>query len=159
MILTVCVACAISKSRKSTVIRVVSDPVEMRRDSSAVSLRATVLIRNDGRRPLFFSRNACGAELQRSVDNGWQTVWMPACTLVIVPPLRIAPGDSVTTTFNAVAFTTNNAFPRYDPRMTAGRYRLLLPLGFKVDSRGIADRLDPDQRASDAFVVSETSSR
>lgn len=150
----VMLSCATSASAESVVIRLQPDVVSLRHEPDAVALDLRVQIRNGSPQPLFVATGICGVELQRQVDGAWQTVWIPACGLGANPPQRLASGDSVGTSFTARGFTDANAFPKYDPRMIAGRYRVVMRLGFHANSDGVIDQLLlVDERASEPFAV------
>jgi hypothetical protein len=147
------VSCATSRSAESVSIRLQPDVVALRREPDAVALDLHAQIRNRSAQELYVAPSLCGVELQRQLEGAWQTVWIPACAPVAYPPQRVAAGDSVSSSFTARAFTNDHTFPKYDPRMGPGRYRVVMRLGFRTNSTGSIDQLPVDARASEPFVV------
>jgi hypothetical protein len=147
-------SCATSPTPGSVGIRVQPDVVSLRHEPNAVALDLHVQVRNGSPQPLYLATGLCGVELQRDVEGDWQTVWIPACGLVASPAQRVPAGDSVSTSFTARGFTGTNALPQFDPRMIAGRYRVIMRLGFHTNSAGDINRLLPvDERTSEPFAV------
>ena len=113
--------------------RVVEDSVSLHRSSRFISLDVHAIVRNDTRRTLFVGSYDIAA--QRQIDSAWQTVWVGNC--LDCPDYQSIPaGGSITIPVTVLASLKPDTFPQADPRLTHGRYRLLLELGFeKRDSR------------------------
>lgn len=113
--------------------RIVEDSVSLHRSPRFISLDVHAIVRNDTRRTLFVGSYDIAA--QRQIDSAWQTVWVNNC--LGCPDYQSIPaGGSITIPVTVLASLTPDTFPQADPRLTHGRYRLLLELGFeKRDSR------------------------
>ena len=138
-------------------VRVRPDTVDIRRDANAVTMKLSSVIRNSAAHELFYQ--PCGAYLQRLVEEAWATVWTPIC-VGAGTPTRIAPHDSATVDLEILAFFSRNSggavrLPVVDPRMTPGRYRVVVPVGRTAASSGIGidQQLPLAQRASEPFEV------
>ena len=146
------VSCATSTGLNSFTIRIVEDTVRLARSPQGASFDVTAVIRNDAARPLYWS--SCAPYAQRQISGSWQTVWVPVC-LEGGPASSIAPGEAATVPVRASAFTSPTTFPRLDPRMSAGQYRLVFDVGFDINSSGAVTSLPLERRASSTFVVVE----
>jgi hypothetical protein len=133
-------------------IRVAEDTVLLRRTSAAAWFSATGVVRNGTDRLLYLER--CGTIAQRQIESRWVTVWAQPCA-TSVSPAEITAGSSQTLRIDVVGFTTTDWSPELDARMTAGVYRLLLPIGSSVSPSGNAVTLPEEVRASRPFVVRE----
>ncbi len=145
-------ACAHPSGRvaRSIDVRMASDTAELHRRSDGVSFDLLAQLRNNARASLFYF--PCGAELQRDIDSEWITVWMPIC-IDRGSPATLAPRDSTSIVVSGEAFTVPNKLPRLDSRMVPGRYRLVVPLGFRSNGTGITDAVPVEKRASTPFVL------
>lgn len=147
------VGCAATTALNSFTIRIVEDTVRLTRSPQGASFHVTAVIRNDADRLLYWS--LCAPYAQREISGSWQTVWVPVCLEAGTAP-SIAPGDSATVPVRASAFTSPTTFPRLDPRMSAGQYRLVFDVGFDINSSGAVTSLPVERRASSTFVVVES---
>ena len=111
--------------------RVVEDSVALHRSSRFISLDVHAIVRNDTRRTLFVGSYDIAA--QRQIDSAWQTVWVNNC--LACPDYQSIPaGGSITIPVTVLASLTPDTFPQADPRLTHGRYRLLLRFAFGQDT-------------------------
>ena len=111
-------------------IQAVQDTVPFYQSPEQSSFAVTTVVHNEDRQRLFVA--LCGMEAQREIDGTWTTVFMPACLSNGLTPL--APGDSIVVPVRITAYT-DNTFPRLDPRMKPGRYRILFGM-FNGDPGG-----------------------
>jgi hypothetical protein len=131
-------------------IRVATDTLVLTASPSAVYVTVSLVLRNYTSRPLYIED--CGAIAERNMGKTWEVVWSPAC-LGGVPPGIVLPGDSVAFGLLLAAYKTNGAEPRFDPRMTPGSYRLVLPIGHSTSPFSITDPLPLKKRTSPVFVL------
>jgi hypothetical protein len=111
--------------------RVVEDSVSFHRTSRFISLDVHAIVRNDTRRTLFVG--AYNIAAQRQIDSAWQTVWVNNC--LGCPDYQSIPaGGSTTIPVTVLASLKPDTFPQADPRLTRGRYRLLLMFAFGQDT-------------------------
>jgi hypothetical protein len=137
-------------------IRTAEDTVMLIRNRSGAAFNVTVVVKNGSSDPLYL--NECGTEAQREIEGRWYTVWSPVC-LTSGPLTIIQSGDSVAYPLHASASASPTSFPRLDSRLTAGRYRLLLAVGFYKFPTESPQPLPAENRVSSTFVMKETSSR
>lgn len=137
-------------------IRTAEDTVILMRNASGATFNVTAVVRNDSSRPLYWIE--CGTEPQRQIEGRWYTVWSSVC-LTSWPPTVIPPGDSASFPLRASAFKSPTSFPRLDPRLVAGRYRLLLAVGFYKGPNMALVPLPADHRVSSTFMMKEATSR
>ena len=143
-------------------IRVVEDSVSLARSSESISFNVDAAIRNDLRRPVLM--NLCGISAQREIDDAWYTVWSSNCLTSLGFQL-IPAGASITIPVGVYASVKPDRFPQADPRLTQGRYRLLLDLVFAQDSGTTvgpttipATDVSGSRRPSTVFVVVDLTS-
>ena len=111
--------------------RVVEDSVRLRSSSKFIAFDVHAIVRNDTRRTLLAGVYNIAA--QRQIDSAWQTVWVDNC--VSCPGYQSIPArDSITIPVRVLASLTPDTFPQADPRLTVGRYRLLIEVAFPRDS-------------------------
>lgn len=111
--------------------RVVEDSVSFHRSSEFISFDVHAIVRNDMRRTLFVGAYDIAA--QRQIDSAWQTVWVANC--MVCPDYQSIPaGGSITIPVTILASLKPNIFPQADPRLTDGRYRLLMRFAFGQDT-------------------------
>jgi len=111
--------------------RVVEDSVSFHRSSEFISLDVHAIVRNDTRRTLFVGAYDIAA--QRQIDSAWQTVWVDNC--MSCPDYQSIPaGGSITIPVTVLASLKPHIFPQADPRLTTGRYRLLMRFAFGQDT-------------------------
>lgn len=146
------VTCPRGRETGSVTIRVLDDSVDLRRVSGEASFEIASVIRNDDSRPLYIG--TCAPNAQRAIGQTWSTVFSPNCP-AIGGVGTIEPGDSVVTAFTAYGFTRPGWLPQLDPRMVAGKYRLVFMLGFNRSPNGITDPLPLERRASPVFFVKD----
>lgn len=122
--------------------RVVEDSVSFHRSPRFISLDVHAIVQNDTRRTLFVGSYDIAA--QRQIDSAWQTVWVSNCPAC--PAYQSIPaGGSITIPVTFLASLTPDTFPQADPRLTRGRYRLLLRVAF---GQGTNDRRFDDLPSS-----------
>jgi hypothetical protein len=120
--------------------RVVEDSVRLRRSSKFIAFDVHAIVRNDTRRTLLVG--AYNIAAQRQIDSAWQTVWVNNC--VGCPGYQSIPaGGSITIPVRVLASLTPDTDPRADPRLTHGRYRLLLEVAFGQDTSSQRIRMVP----------------
>jgi hypothetical protein len=111
--------------------RVVEDSVSFHRSSEFISLDVHAIVRNDTRRTLFVGAYDLAA--QRQIDSVWQTVWVANC--MGCPNYQSIPaGGSITIPVTVLASLKPYILPQADPRLTNGRYRLLMRFAFGQDT-------------------------
>lgn len=153
------VACASGRQVPPFAIRVVPDPVTLDESPQGAGFHASALVRNDAARPLYV-RQLCGVYPQRQIEGRWVIVWTPVCMstggLVTVPP-----HDSTAIEVDVFGFRAPDWAPRLDPRLTAGRYRLLVALGYDPVGimGGFTDEWTDDERSSLPFVIRDGTPR
>jgi hypothetical protein len=125
-------------------------------DPAGVAMSFESVVHNRGDQVLYRSI-ACGESLQRLINGRWETVWTPACADVVgsATASPIGPADSVVVRMDVIAFTSPTAAPRRDSRFTAGTYRVVFGLSYRVNDLGITDILAQEHRVSTPFVVVE----
>jgi hypothetical protein len=129
-------------------IRAVEDTVVLRQSIEATAFTITMIVRNDDARVAQVA--LCGMEAQRNINGVWTTVFTPWCSSSATRTL--APGDSVSVRVDVIGYTLLNRLPALDPRMTAGRYRLLF--GVDLDDQATERALSMTRvQASTEFVV------
>jgi hypothetical protein len=145
------VACGYSTRHAGFDIRILEDTVTLRRTAEVTSFVATAVIRNNSTRVLRWLE--CSHEAQREIDGQWVAVWHPVCANGLI--FAVAPGDSVIFPVTAYGFTHPAMSPPLDPRMGAGRYRLVFPLRLEGDT--MSKRAGGQGRccASPSFTVRE----
>jgi hypothetical protein len=109
--------------------RVVEDSVQLRRSSKFIAFDVHAIVRNDTRRTLLVG--AYNIAAQRQIDSAWQTVWVDNNCMNCPEFQSILAGGSITIPVRVLASLTPETFPRAGPRLTRGRYRLLLELAFE----------------------------
>lgn len=126
-----CPSCSGSRSGTLRVTaRTVEDTVMLQQTPTATYFDVTGIVRNDDSREIRVA-SSCTPEAERDIDGTWTMVFTPACpALDISTPLL--PGDSLVVRAHVAGYT--DAFPQLDPRMTAGRYRLVFGV-FASDSQ------------------------
>jgi hypothetical protein len=113
--------------------RVMEDSVSLHRSSESIAFEVHAVVRNDTQRTLL--AGIYRISVQRQIDASWQTVWVGNC-LSCPDYGAIAAGGSIVIPVGVYASLRPDMLPRADPRLSGGRYRLLLELGFeKRDSR------------------------
>jgi hypothetical protein len=124
-------ACSSSRSAPLRVTaRTVEDTVVLKQTPTATYFDVTGIVRNDDSREIKVAAS-CTPEAERDIDGTWTVVFTPACPVDgVLNPLL--PGDSLVMRAHVAGYT--NAFPQLDPRMTAGRYRLVFGV-FAIDSQ------------------------
>jgi hypothetical protein len=144
-------------------IRVVEDSVSLARSSESISFNVNAAVRNDLPRPVLL--NLCGMSAQRDIDDVWYTVWTSSCFESLGFKL-IPAGASITIPVSVYASVKPDRFPQADPRLTGGRYRLLLELVFAQDSgTPVGPTMIPatddfgSSRPSTVFVVADPTSQ
>jgi len=142
-----CAAHHIDQRLQTLVIQSASDSVPFLRGSNATSFTVEVLMHNRGPSPLIVG--SCGGpEVQRKIDEEWQTVRSPVC--VSDQGTLVAPRSSAMRSLTVVGFTRPGIDPRLDPRMTAGVYRLRYIVSVPDSSTGTAS----GQRVPVAYPLS-----
>jgi len=125
-------ACSSGSGSRSAPLRVtartVEDTVMLKQTPTATYFDVTGIVRNDDSREIKVA--SCAPEAERDVDGTWTVVFTPACPDNVLNPLL--PGDSLVVRAHVAGYT--NAVPQLDPRMTAGRYRLVFGV-FAIDSQ------------------------
>jgi hypothetical protein len=112
--------------------RVVEDSVRLRRSSKFIAFDVHAIVRNDTRRTLLVG--AYNIAAQRQIDSAWQTVWVDNC--MSCPGYQSIPaGGSITIPVRVLASLKPDTDPQADPRLTHGRYRLLLEFAFGRSTR------------------------
>lgn len=156
--LLVATACASSRRVPAIEIRVRPDTVAMRQiaDPAGVAMSLATVVHNRSDRVLYRSI-ACQESLQRLIGARWETVWTPVCSGPVgsATASPIAAADSVVVRMDVIAFTSPTASPRRDSRFTAGTYRVVFGLSYRVNDLGITDILAQEHRVSTPFVVVE----
>lgn len=110
--------------------RTVEDTVVLKQTPTATYFDVTGIVRNDDSREIKVAAS-CAPEAERDIDGTWTVVFTPACPVDgFLNPLL--PGDSLVMRAHVAGYT--NAVPQLDPRMTAGRYRLVFGV-FAIDSQ------------------------
>ena len=145
-------ACSSGSGSRSAPLRVtartVEDTVVLKRTPTATYFDVTGIVRNDDSREIRVA-SSCTPEAERDVDGTWTVVFTPACPVDgFLNPLL--PGDSLVVPVHAAGYT--NAFPQLDPRMTAGRYRLVFGV-FASDSQNPASASVAQRQVSTPFTV------
>jgi len=102
-------------------IRTVEDTVALRVDPEKLSFNVTAIARNDDPHPVELLE--CRTSAQRDIDGQWITIFTPFCTTS--GATMVASRDSITMAVAVYGFSAPNMLPRADPRMVAGRYRLV----------------------------------
>jgi hypothetical protein len=147
--------------------RVMEDSVSLHRSSESIAFEVRAVVRNDTRRTLLAGVYRISA--QRQIDASWQTVWVGNC-LSCPGYQAIVAGGSIVIPVAVYASLKANTLPQADPRLTGGRYRLLLELAFekrdsiKQDSSvhfvtipGVPTELEfRTARPSSVFVVADS---
>lgn len=119
-------SCASRPTPLLVTIRTVEDTVLLRRNPEVTFLKVTAVIRNQDLTQVYLSH--CGPAAQREIDGNWVTVYAgPFC--LGSGFFRVGQGDSAILPVEIVGYTTPHTGPRLDPRMTAGRYRLIFGVG------------------------------
>jgi len=130
------------------VIRAVEDTVVLQQTPEETAFTITVSVRNDDAR---VARVAlCGMQAQRNIDGVWTTVFTPWCSSSAIRTL--APRDSVVVPVDVVGYTLPNRVPAFDPRMTAGRYRLVFGVGLDDPTVTSASTFLRAQASTEFFV-------
>ncbi|MBC7788359.1 MAG: hypothetical protein H7Z74_00320 [Anaerolineae bacterium] len=126
------------------------ESVVFQRSSEVTSFEVTAVLRNDDARTLYV--DSCFGETQREIDGVWTTVYLPFC--LGATDMTIKPGDSVVLPITVRAFTTTPPTqPTLDPRMGAGRYRLLFGVDLKDPKQGPTDLNERIAVPSSTFMV------
>src|SRR5438105_232068 len=143
-----CSSCSGSRSVPLRVTaRTVEDTVVLKQTPTATYFDVTGIVRNDDSREIKVA--SCTTEAERDIDGTWTVVFTPACPVDgFLNPLL--PGDSLVVPVHAAGYT--NAFPQLDPRMTAGRYRLVFGV-FASDSQNSAFASVAQRQVSTPFTV------
>jgi hypothetical protein len=144
-------SCSRSVDTVSMSIKAVPDTVTLIRNPDQVLFRVSAIMRNADSRALVVSE--CGPLAQREISGDWVTIFMPIC--LASPEWILMPGDSAVIPAVIYGYMAPNTGPRLDPRMVAGRYRLLFGVALADKSRRITDVLPIDQRASSVFFVKD----
>lgn len=133
-------------------LRIAIEPksVQLHQSDEAVWFTLKAQILNRSRHAVFVSE--CGPELQRIVDGKWIAIWTPIC--LTTPPVRVAPGDSMTILVNPTGHFRSNFEPRWNPLMTEGEYRLIFPF-MSSDAPGATLDVPIKYRSSQSFQVSK----
>jgi hypothetical protein len=156
--LFVAASCASSRGAPLIDISVRPDTVAMQQiaDPAGVAMSLATVVHNRSDRVLYRSI-ACQESLQRLIGARWETVWTPVCSGPVgsATASPIAAADSVVVRMDVIAFTSPTASPRRDSRFTAGTYRVVFGLSYRVNDLGITDILAQEHRVSTPFVVVE----
>lgn len=94
--------------------------MQLEQRPGATSFKLAVVMRNDDSDTLYVE--ACQFDAQREIDGTWISVFTPVCAGSAY--IRLRPGDSRQQAVSVHGSTRERTFPRLDPRMVAGRYRL-----------------------------------
>ena len=144
-------ACASSADRVAVSITTVQDTVSLVRNPDAAFFRISALMRNTKGNALVIS--GCAPSAQREIDSQWVTVFLPFC--FGSDQLILMPGDSVVIPVFIYGYTAANTGPHLDPRMIAGRYRLLFGVSPWNQSGTVTGPARSEQVASSPFFVKE----
>jgi hypothetical protein len=88
------------------------------------------------------------------MEGEWVTLYAPICFLTN-SAVRVLPGDSAIVATNVVGYTDANTYPRLDPRMVAGTYRLLFAVTLAEPSMGVTSAADLYRLPSQTFTVND----
>jgi hypothetical protein len=130
-------------------IQTVQDTVPFSESPQQASFAVTTVVHNDDRRTLVVA--LCGMQAQREIDGAWTTVFTPVCPANGVTPL--APRDSIVVPVSIIAYA-NNGFPKLDPRMKPGRYRILFGV-FNGDPAGRPRATIGQAEPSNVFIAQQ----
>lgn len=144
-------SCAQNLETVAITIKAVPDTVTLIRNPDAAFFRISAIMRNVANRPLVVAD--CGPSAQRAINGEWVTIFMPVC--LGSAQWVLSPGDSAVIPALVYGYTAPNTEPHLDPRMVAGRYRLLFGIALADRSRGVTDLLPIDRRTSSVFFVKE----
>ena len=145
-------ACAPRAHPPIVSIQTSPETVTLSRNDKGVTFTLTSVIRNEGPGPLYLF--PCGPDLNRLIGDSWVSVWTAPCALSS-PLTQIDPGDSLTLPVRVVAYSDPASFPRLDPRLTAGQYRLVWDLAYRDDPAGPTVSLPGKKRVSSIFSLRE----
>lgn len=146
-------SCARTRNSIALTITPVEDTVRLVRTPEVVYFRVSAVLRNADTRTLLVGE--CGPLAQREISGAWITVYRPIC--VGHSHWSLLPGDSAVIAASVSGFTAPNTGPQLDPRMVAGRYRLLFSIASVDKSGTIAAAVPTDVAASSPFVVEDDS--
>jgi hypothetical protein len=114
--------CALARSKPAVMVLTREDTVSFQRDPRVTLFRVTGVVHNLDSRVLYLV--GCGPSAQRQISGEWVTLYAPLCFLT-EHTVRVAPGDSAVVPFTGPGYTDESTYPRLDPRMVSGLYRLV----------------------------------
>lgn len=150
-------ACSSSRQIAHVRIRSLTDSVGLVRSADHALFEAKFVISNDGPLPVFVSLG-CGmaSYVEREERDGWRMVWQPAvCLAALVAPLRLAPGDSLTSNVTPSAMARPYVLPNDTTAIRPGRYRAIFQIGYKETPGSVSNHLPLARRTSPVFIVYE----
>ena len=130
-------------------VRAVDDTVTWQNRQNYRAFTVNVRFHNATERPVY--RHWCRAEIQRLINDSWQTVQNTICTAGNPTYHVVAPRDSAAHQVNVYSFP-DSAHPHGDRRVVAGVYRLVFEMGYRDDS-GQLQTVAAASRTTQPFVV------
>jgi hypothetical protein len=143
-------------TRPSVSIRPIQEPIILHRSRHGVHIEMDVMLRNKGSAAIYLLD--CSPELQRNLNDQWVTVWSPPC-INFGPPQEILPGNSSVVPVKISAFSDRSSQPQLDPRLQAGKYRLLWHITSSENGTGSANQRSSAPSYSEQFAVIEAENR
>jgi hypothetical protein len=128
----------------NVLVGTVEDTVAIQRTADSTYFNVTAVVFNKDTRPV--KVQSCGPPLQIDINGAWTTVGATNCVKPGMTPVAV--GDSLVVPVTAFGYTKPDTYPRLNPLMGPGRYRLLFGVG-RADVRGPPTQGNP----STTFIV------
>jgi hypothetical protein len=130
----------------------VQDTVPLvRRGTDLAFLTFNAVVKNNDRRVLFV--NGCMPPAQREIDHVWYTVFWVQCAYGGY--IRVNPSDSTILYIRESGYNAPGFAPTLSPRLGAGRYRLVLDIGYGDESGEMVPN-SPGSLSSEPFIVRDS---